>query len=71
MSDDLTEALAELEHEQWAHWTKYMLGNLTPDNISRWKKQVKTPYAELSEKEKESDRKWANKVMNAISAGEK
>ncbi len=25
----LIEELAELEHDQWAHWTKYMLNNLT------------------------------------------
>jgi len=55
-NDNLLEKLAELEHEQWTHWTEYMLSNLTKENIRRWKKQVKTPYSELSEKEKESDR---------------
>ena len=69
MKDDLIERLAELEHAQWAHWTKYMLDNLTPDNILRWRKQVETPYKELTEIEKESDRKWANKVMKAMSIG--
>lgn len=58
------EALAALEHAQWAHWTKYMLDNLTPENVERWRKQVETPYAELSESEKDSDRKWAQKVIS-------
>jgi hypothetical protein len=62
-SDKLVEELAALEHLQWSHWTKYMLENLTPENIERWKKQIETPYEELDEKEKESDRKWARKVL--------
>ena len=62
----LLERLAELEHDQWAHWTKYMLDNLTPENIARWRKQIETPYAELSEKEKDSDREWAVKVFNVL-----
>jgi len=63
---DKLEQLAELEHEQWAHWTKYMLDNLAPENIERWKRQIDTPYSELSEKEKESDRNWARKVIEII-----
>lgn len=59
----MREKIADLEHEQWAHWTKYMLDNLTPENIARWRKQIDTPYAELSEKEKDSDRAWADKVL--------
>jgi hypothetical protein len=60
------EQLAELEHEQWAHWTRYMLDNLTEENIARWRRQIDTPYEELSEKEKESDRKWARKVLGVL-----
>ena len=56
------EELADLEHQQWAHWTKYMLDNLTDENIKRWRQQIKTPYSELTEKEKYSDRKWAYKA---------
>lgn len=60
------EQLAALEHEQWAHWTQYMLNNLTSENIERWKRQIETPYSELSEKEKESDRKWARLVIELL-----
>ena len=60
----LREELAELEHIQWAHWTEYMLSNLTPENIERWQKQCSTDYSDLSEQEKESDREWANKVLS-------
>ena len=61
---ELIEQMAELEHIQWAHWTAYMLDNLTPENVERWKRQIKTPYSELSEKEKESDREWARKSFD-------
>lgn len=69
------EALAALEHEQWAHWTKYMLDTLQPflnghpDShliIGRWLRQIDTPYADLSEQEKESDRVWARKALEAV-----
>lgn len=63
---ELIERLAQLEHEQWAHWTRYMLDNLTPENIERWRRQIETPYHQLTEKEKESDRKWAKKVLEVL-----
>ncbi|MEL6321463.1 MAG: hypothetical protein AAFQ57_12580 [Cyanobacteria bacterium J06626_14] len=59
----LREKLAELEHQQWAHWTRYMLDNLTPQNVERWRQQIDIPYANLSDTEKESDRQWADKVL--------
>lgn len=43
-----------------------MLNNLTDTNIKRWSQQLLTPYSELSDKEKESDRSWARKVINLL-----
>jgi hypothetical protein len=60
------EAAAALEHDQWAHWTAYMLDNLTDENIARWRQQIVTPYVALSEKEKDSDREWAHKAAAAL-----
>jgi 8-oxo-dGTP pyrophosphatase MutT (NUDIX family) len=62
------EALASLEHESWSGWTKWMLQEMTKAHggdfeleglpcVERWTRQMTTPYAELSEREKESDRK--------------
>jgi hypothetical protein len=62
MKNEIIEKLAALEHEQWVHWTKYMLENMTDENVERWNRQIETPYSYLSEKEKESDRVWAEKV---------
>lgn len=59
----LIEKLAKLEHDQWAHWTHYMVNNLSPENIARWRRQIETPYAELTEEEKEKDREWARKAL--------
>lgn len=61
---EFLERLAEIEHEQWAYWTAYFLNNYDNiDNRNRWRKQIGTLYSELSDKEKESDRKWARKVL--------
>jgi len=65
-TDNVLERLAALEHEQWAHWTRHMLDNLYPENIERWKRQVETPYEELTEKEKDSDREWASKILSIV-----
>ena len=75
--ENLLEDLAELEHQQWAHWTKYMLERLEqleaeqdahdPYKVmhqkENWRRQIATPYSELTEKEKDSDRSWASKSL--------
>lgn len=66
MTDATIERLAALEHEQWAHWTAYMLANMTPENAERWRRQIATPYAELTEREKDSDREWARRVQEIV-----
>lgn len=63
---ELVERLAALEHEQWAHWTRYMLDHLTHGNIERWRRQCETPYDELSTIEKDSDREWAHRVIDVL-----
>lgn len=72
--EETREILAAIEHSQWTHWTAYFLRTLLADhpelstdpNIIRWSRQILTDYDELSEKEKESDRKWVEKVMHAM-----
>ncbi len=62
--EELLEKVAALEHEQWSHWTEYMLDNLTPENIERWRRQIKIDYSDLTRKEQESDIVWAKKVVD-------
>ena len=67
VASDIIERLAAHEHEQWAHWTRYMLDNLTEENIARWRQQIEMDYQDLSESEKESDRQWARKAIEIAS----
>lgn len=36
------------------------------NKYKRWERQMNTPYSELSEKEKDSDREWARKLLELI-----
>jgi hypothetical protein len=63
LTGDMREDLAALEHYQWAKAVAYVLDNMSPENLERWKRQIATPYAELSEQEKDSDRKWADRAI--------
>ncbi len=71
VTSDIIERLAAHEHEQWAHWTRYMLDNLTEENIARWRQQIETDYQDLSESEKESDREWARKAIEVAGLSSK
>ncbi len=62
----LLEALADWEHQTWAGWAQWMIDNWDEAHIQGWKRQIATPYAELPENEKESDRREARGVLNVI-----
>ena len=69
----MREELANLCHEQWADWMKYMFSKgietddgqfLLPEEfVKRWQRQMNTPYSNLSESEQNSDRSEADKFM--------
>ena len=73
----LIEELAAIEHARWAHWQKYVHSQCErlPDGrlaipchlVERWEKQIETPYDDLSEKEKDSDREQVEKVLPILS----
>jgi len=62
--DGLREQLAALEHNQWVYWSKTIAHNenLSGERLKRWQK-LWIPYEQLTEKEKDSDRVWADKVL--------
>ncbi len=76
MEEKDLEAIAETQHEIWARWMKYLFSVCTDggdgsaiipaDKVERWKRQIETPYGRLSEKEKESDRRQAQKVIDRL-----
>lgn len=73
------EKLASYAHKQWSGWMEYLFSKcvnpIEPDGtaiipkwaVKRWKRQIETPYEELSEPEKESDRKEADGMIEIIS----
>ena len=74
--DALLDELAHIEHERWAYWQSYMhgKGTLQPDGslliprelVDRWERQIATPFTELTEQEKESDRDQVKKYLPII-----
>lgn len=66
--DELIEKLAEVEHNQWVEWSKALVQSekrLSMNRIERWKKLWR-PYSELTEDEKEQDRKYARQALAII-----
>ena len=75
MENESIEELADLVHEIWADWMKYMFSKgihhmgrwtMPSDLRQRWMRQMVTPYEELSEKEKESDREIALRILKLV-----
>jgi hypothetical protein len=74
--DGILETLASVEHERWSHWQRYMHSKCVPqgdgallipaDLVKRWGKQANTPYSELTNQEKESDREQVRKYLPLI-----
>lgn len=70
------EQLSHIEHERWSHWQRHMHDKgvrqadgsmvIPADLVQQWDRQISTPYGELSEKEKESDREQVRKYLPAI-----
>ena len=66
INEKLFETLADIEHQRWSHWQKYMHsvcvkhedGTLTIPKwaVDGWERQANTSYKDLTEKEKDSDR---------------
>ncbi len=71
-----------LEHDRWAKWQKYLhskcfevkgIGGeptgaleIPVESVRHWERQITTPYLELSEKEKESDRVEVRKYSELL-----
>jgi hypothetical protein len=73
--EDCKEELAELSHEIWSHWMKYLFskcnreigGSLIPDSfVEHWKRQIDIKYKDLTEQEKDSDREQADKIIKLL-----
>lgn len=75
-SDDLLEELAAIEHERWSHWQRYLHDQCAPgpdgsliipaNQARRWSTQMNTPYNQLSDDERESDREQVRRYLPII-----
>lgn len=73
---DRREQIAALQHEIWAHWMRYLFtccegnedGSMTipVDKVARWRRQIDTPYSELTDRERESDLEQADKIVKIL-----
>ncbi len=79
MNSDIRERLADLEHDRWSRWMLYMISLGTHKNngtwvmpeacVKLWLRKAHTTYADLTEQEKESDRKEADLTIEEIKQG--
>lgn len=51
-------------HDIWTNWFLYQREHLTEENLKRWNIQASTKYSDLSEEDKEKDRKIVKKFLN-------
>ena len=70
------EKLAAIEHRRWSRWMSHLFsrgkmhvdGRFTIDaaSVLRWSRQKETDYFDLSESEKESDRKEVREYLRVL-----
>jgi len=75
---ELIERLAHYEHESWSRWMRYLFAAAAPNAdgsvtlpahlVERWRRQIETAYADLTEAEKESDRQEVAHILPEIRA---
>jgi len=67
--EELIEDLSRVEHQQWMHWTSYLMNNddVPQEVVDRWEENH-VPYDELDESTKDADRVWAHKVLEVLQA---
>lgn len=75
---ELIEQLAEKEHASWARWMEYLFSTcsnsvskpgdlvIPAKHVRHWMRQIETPYAALSEHEKQMDRDEVAHILPII-----
>lgn len=73
---EFIELLATYEHDRWSRWQKYLFSKciinedgsliIPKEFVDRWTRQMNTDYCNLSNEEKESDKKEAQNILDLI-----
>lgn len=73
---DLLELLSALEHDRWSRWQRYVHAMceqgedgalVIPGSlVHHWQRQATTPYAHLSERERENIRQEADATVTLV-----
>ena len=72
---ELLETLSGIQHTIWTRWMKHLFevcpavnGQviIPKEKVDRWLRQMRTPYEDLSESEKDSDREIAEEVLAVV-----
>ena len=76
----ILELLADNEHATWGSWMLYLFEKSTKNKdgtvtiprwaVERWTRQANTEYQDLSEEEKESDRREVRHIVEILTAQE-
>lgn len=72
----LREKFAVVAHDAWSGWMRHLLKSTTgevPEGVvyglvERWKRQMDTPYVDITDAEKMFYRKEADKYLNALAS---
>lgn len=64
--EDVVEILSSELHDIWSNWFTYQRDCWTKPNMARWDKQSSTEYKDLSEEDKEKDRKIAREIIKKL-----
>lgn len=74
--ESVLEELAAIEHERWSTWQAHLHSQgmrqsdgslvLSAELVARWERQIRTPYDQLTDAEKQSDRDQVRRYLPTI-----
>jgi hypothetical protein len=72
----ILDELAAIEHERWSTWQAHLHSQgmrqadgslvLPAELVARWERQIQTPYDQLTDAEKQSDRDQVRRYLPTI-----
>ena len=76
MMSERREKIASVQHDIWVHWMHYLFSccitngdgskTIPRDKVQHWARQMCLNYEELQDRERDSDRSQADKVLKIL-----